>query len=453
VISADTADPSQPEGAAADHDHVGSRYPRGVRPAPLGERREERAAINKWLRACRRFGYFEIGLPALTYAEVTPGLPGVSRERVYEFDDRSRRRLALVADALPAWLNAVAQVGNVDVPEHRVAYICPVFRYHMGLGYLTTSSDPKLADLALVEAIQVLAGFAVACRIRVRVTIGTPHVWHRLYADLHRHPPRPLARMSREELREDLSLIAGTNPLAAVVAQPVRVGPGRPAEPWPSADDQSLRYRDAPVAAAVTRAIDSLAGSWRLATEIARRTSMLSVHVDPGDLHAATFHQDGVGIQFFAEDGRRLGDGGQYAGYAAALLGRPATCVSLAMGLERLADDLRPSDGCREVMVAVVARRGGQDPAAFDRLLDGAHEIARRLREHECGVVLSTVARSANAARRAATALGLSGLLVVTPWHVASSQLAYHDLRDNAGPVDLPSDRAVEIAAVAAKQK
>ncbi len=417
------------------------RYPRGVRPASPTARRRERLVLDHWLAEARAYGYYEVGLPALAFADVYQRHHNAAAERIYEFEDRGGRRLALVSDALIAWLHAVHTMSTDELTEHRVSYVCPVFRYRkarrrafhqMGLGYLVADPCHRThPDLVLRELIGALDRFALSLDTVFRITLAAPGLWPRLLSRTERRLDLPLGRLGRDELAALLRTLA----LPPWVADAVH----RTAVPVAELD-RRVRQAAGAEAPELRFLAAELGRLHALAVDVCTRRPRLEVAVDLGDLHAAEFHS-GIGLQIYTRSGVRVGDGGEYSAFASTLLGRNVTCCSLVFGMERLAENLEMQIPMPDVMVAALLPRRETD----FKTVEAAEDLADRLRSYGGRAVLHTSGRNLPQVLRAAQHLGVRALFLLGARELAGQVVLFQDLAASRPATYLPLADAVAI--------
>ena len=387
-------------------------YPRGVRPSGVTERRVERAMLNQWLAAAESYGYLEVGLPSLAYAKSFASGHSAAGERVYQFPDRSGRELTLVSDGFIAWVQAVCAVGSPEVSEHRVSYLCPIYRYRksrrrafhqMGIGYLRLGADePRREELA--ELLRVVDRFAAACRAKFTVQLSHPGMWRTLFEMLGSWPRRPVGQLDPVGLIEELTQLPVAGDRLAATART-----GKAELSGVPGIDQT-----------VTRGLGELAA---LAVEVEGHCPQLTVTTSLADLHAAEFYR-GVSFQLFTETGFRLGDGGDCSALAGELLGQRATCASLAFGFENVATELDLPDPGRRLMLATL----GDEPTQL------AGQLAADLRAAGWDVTVSHTVKSVARIRRAAQAVGIDKVVILGPREIRDGTVSFHDLRSDDPP-------------------
>ncbi|MBF6216211.1 ATP phosphoribosyltransferase regulatory subunit [Nocardia puris] len=301
--------------------------PRGFSDADSTRTAALRRVEHRWFEKCALAGFRAVEVPPVGFADTFTTGHYASGDRIYRFPDRRGRELALVSDSLPALLRFA---GTHRLPEQRLSYRCPVFRYerkprryfhHLGLMELTRPTIEQANQIsALRRLISTVTAF-LPSSLAADFTISNPAIWF----DLVRMFVRPeqvgdyVDRLRRVPVDERQAMLVADNAPPAAVAVADLLAQRRPH------DDTTT----------VPEPIRSGIDCARQLVEQLRR-QRIRADTDLNELHASEFHD---GLAFVVRhNGVVLGDGGNYSSFASKFLGFPTSAYAAVTGLERITD-------------------------------------------------------------------------------------------------------------------
>ncbi|MET8779039.1 ATP phosphoribosyltransferase regulatory subunit [Nocardia sp. NPDC004654] len=286
-----------------------------------------RQAEQHWFAQSALSGFQPVQVPAVGFADTFVTGHNASGDRIYRFPDRRGRELALVSDSLPALLRLAANRG---LPEQRLSYKCPVFRYerkprrhfhHLGLMEITrATTDPESQLCALRRLIETIAAF-LPPHLTAEFTISNPGIWYELVQQFV--PPNMVSsyvdRLRRTPALERGALLRADGAPDTVIA----------------AADSLAGNRQSGVVAQVPASFHAQIDNAHQLVEQLQRHQVSAV-LDLNELHASEFH-DGLAF-ILRHNAVVLGDGGSYGRFASHFVDSPTSAYAAVVGLERIAD-------------------------------------------------------------------------------------------------------------------
>jgi ATP phosphoribosyltransferase regulatory subunit HisZ len=402
-------------------DHL--RLPRGFRDAISQRAHAHQQLRHEWVTATRMAGFEPVEVPPVGFAKTFTTGHHAAGQKLYRFPDRRGRELALVSDSLPAVLRLA--YGR-NLPEQRVAYCCPIFRYerrprrhfhHLGAMEVRTGSGTQTENQRSTSRLACLVANYLSPRLPVRFTLTDPGLWRSLTTSF----------LPSEAASHLLHLLDRTRPdqrparlhAAGAPIQAVRVAEHLARDP---ACSNSTTSSLGELASLVE---DTATGSHALAEHLTRTGTAAEVNL--GELHASEFHDGPSFLIRPAHTDRLLGDGGTFGLFARAFLGTFTSVHSTVIGLERLAELIEPP----EHSPAHIAILASPQPES----IEAAERLNTELRAVGIGVWDTVLTRPLRHQLRNLAAIGIPYSLLVGPREVAGAGLTVRGLDGSLHPV------------------
>ncbi len=363
--------------------------PKGVHDLDPETATAFRSLSEAWLRHVQLFGYREVRVPPLGFADTFTVGHHAAHDRLYLFNDKKGRPLALAGDSL----SQIPRICSTRLEvENRLSFCAPVFRYkrqRRRFWHLLGATQVVQNGIESAEELLHMAVEFLCRRVDIRLVVNDVGLWREvlntsgigdtlegLNALRQSVPARWGALLADLEVQRDTC----TWVERAVVGQWWELPPP-------------------PGAAARLQRLEALADKMRAAYP------RCHVHIDLTNLHACEFHS-GLAFEILSLDGAvRYGDGGSYDAFGKLFLNRENVRVhSVVVVPERLIE-AQPTESTSP---ADISGLSGPCPTTAER----ARQLAQRLRQRGIAVWLHAPGIDIAGAQRLNKKLAIQWLLL-----------------------------------------